>query len=293
MPLYTPATGGTDMATEYTDTAPATPTRGLVIFTRRRSRRLPAAVGPSGLDTILQPALFSNRISRWNAINNSTTTSVDSMAVTTAGTGTGVANAGSSFFNGMVRERWSTGTTAGTVAGMRAATNQWFLSSTANLGGVFMVARLGVQAVSSTTQARWFVGMSSSTANLAVATTDPTAMTNLFGFGANAADTNMRFLSNDGTGTATSVDLGANFPAKTAATWFYQFEVFAPSGAGLNVQWAVVRLNDGLVAMSSTPVTTDLPAVSTMLASHIAIGNGTSAASSTFDIQNLYMESDN
>lgn len=279
------------MATEYSNTQPASPTKGLTLFTRDKARRLPAFVGPTGQDSSLQPGLFANRIARYSAINNSTGTTVDGLAVTALGTATGVQNAGTSFYSGMVRTRLATGTTASTGAGIRSSTGQWFMSSTAGLGGFFFVSRFGIQAVASATTTRWFVGLSATSGAALSPTTDPTALLSLVGFGANAADTNMRFIQNDATGTAASIDLGANFPAKTTSTYFYEVRLFAAAGAGLNLTWSVTRLNDSLYAEGTA--TTDLPALNTVMSAHINIGNGTTAANSTVDIQSLYVETDN
>lgn len=291
MPLYTPSTGGIDMATEYTNTQPASPSKGLTLFTRDKARRLPAFVGPSGQDSSLQPGMFANRITRVNAINNTGTPTTDGIAITATQTASGVQNATTNFYTAMVRNRYSTTTTASTGGGLRSTTAQWFLSSTTGLGGFFFVCRFGIQAVSAATQTRWFVGMSTTAGGALSATTDPTALLSLVGFGANAADTNMRFIQNDATGTATSVDLGANFPAKTTSTYFYEVRMFAAAAAGLNLTWSATRLNDSLYAEGTA--TTDLPALNALLAAHINIGNGTTAALSTIDFQSLYIETDN
>lgn len=298
MPIFGPpaAAGGSgnpgDLTTDYDTTQPTTPTTGVRLFSRWRARRMLAFVGPTGLDTSVQPAIFANRIARINAIAGTATPSFDGIAVTNAVSGptSQTPAPGTSFYGGMVRARYSTSTTASTANGPRSSAGQWFFSSSANLGGFFFVCRFGI-AVASATQTRWFVGLSTTTAALS-ATTETTALTNLVGFGANAADTNMRFLTNDGTGTATSVDLGATFPAKTAATYFYEVRLFSASGSGQTLYWSAQRINDG-ASTQGGPVTTDLPAVNTIMAAHVNISNGTQAAAASIDLQSLYIETDN
>jgi hypothetical protein len=280
------------MSVDYTTTQPATPTTGGVLFTRNRARRLPAYVGPSGLDTSLQPAIFANRVARLNAVNNSTSPSTDGLAFNAVGTAGAVALATTNFYSAMTRARYSSSATASTAGGIRSSSGQWFLSSTANLGGFFFVARFGLAVVPSSTQTQWFVGLSTTTGGALSATANPTSLFSLVGFGSDLTHTTMRFLSNDTTGTATSVDLGANFPSKTAATYFYEVRLFAPSGAGQSVYWSAQRLNDGAIAQGG-PVTTDLPALNTLMALQINMGNGTQAAAASIDVQSVYIETDN
>lgn len=159
------------------------------------------------------------------------------------------------------------------------------------MGGFHVCIKFGIAVVPLSTQTRWFVGLSTATSNLS-ATTDPTSLTNLFGVGCNAADTNIRWLNNDGTSTATTTDLGTNFPGKTAATWFYELNLFAASGRGLELYWGLQRLNDSAYA-SGGPITTDIPALSTLMAWHVNIGNGTQAAAASIDLGSVYTETDN
>lgn len=284
--------GGGDLSVDYTTTQPNTPTTGGVMFTRYRARRLPAYVGPAGLDTSLQPALFANRVARLNAINNATSPSLDGLAINATQTATAVALATTNFYTAMTRVRYPTTTTASTGGGLRSSSGQWFLSSTQNLGGFFFVARFGIAVVPSSTQTQWFVGLSATTGGALSATANPTSLFSLIGFGSDLTHTTMRFLNNDATGTATSVDLGANFPSKTAATNFYEVRMFAPSGAGLTLYWSAQRLNDGAFVQGG-PVTTDLPALNTLMALQVNIGNGTQAAVASIDVQSVYVETDN
>lgn len=277
-----------DLSTEYTTTQPATPATGITLFARAKARRLPAVVGPSGLDTSLQPSLFTNRIARLNVINNTATPSFDGLAVSNVNAPSAVAISTGSFYAMMAKSRYPTLATAANLGGgFRSSSAQWFLSTMTNGGGFFFVARFGIAAVQ--TGYRGFVGLSATTAALSPSV-DPTTLFNLIGFGWNAADSNLRFIQNDGTGTATSVDLGANF-SNAAATNFYEVRLFAPSGAGQSVQWCATRLADG--AYASGTATSDLPALNTLLAAHFHITNGSVAAVASMDVQSLYIETDN
>jgi hypothetical protein len=290
MPLYTPSGAAGDLPTDYIDTTPTAPTTGVRQFSRFRARRILAWIGPSGQDTRIQPSLFSNRTHLWMAVNNTTTGNGWGHAVTVASgggtTATAVANASTNFYTSMVRMRVATTTTAGTFAEVRNNTAQWFLSNTANMGGFHFVARFGLN-VTATVQ-RVFVGLTASTA--AMTNVAPTTLVNSLGFGVDSGNTTFRFYNN-AAGTGTATDLGANFPSGTAATYFYEATIFAPAGNAGTVYYSLQRLNDGLVTNGT--VTTNLPAVATMLTWHAFQTNNTSATATSLDLQSVYLETDN
>lgn len=290
----------TDLVTDYTSTAPSTPGTGVKLYARHEARRVPAFIGPVGANTQLQPAFFSNKIVRINAINNSATSQFDGLVTTNINAPTAVAIANTDFFTRRVRIRYSSTAVAGNAAGFRSANAQWLTSAVANDGGMHMVCRFGLSAISATN--RLFLGFSTTTAALNAAV-DPSTLLNMFGFAADSAHTTWRFMWNDGSGTASSVDLGADFPCQTAATYFYEFSIFVPSGAGNSVRWSARRLNDGIAINGGTavvaegavptPITTDLPAANSLLAFHCHHSNGTTASIVSLDLQSLYVETDN
>lgn len=275
--------------TDYTTTVPTSPTTGLKLYTRFRARRLPSFVGPTGVDSALQPAFFTNRIGRYSGINATAALGVDALPAPTNYTTapTAVTSATTNFFAAMVRTRFPSVATANSFAGFRIANPQWFLSTTPNLGGIFWVFRFGISAASA--NSRGFVGLSATNANEANA--DPSTLLNRIGFGFNTASANWYFHSAGAAANATVVDLGAAFPARTYATNFFEFRIFAPSAMGQNVWWTATRLNDATV-VSGGPVTTNLPALNTMLTHHSWVNNVTAAVAS-MDVQSLYVETDN
>ena len=276
------------MMTERVDVPPI-PTGGITLFTRSdKARRLLAQIGPNGVDTALQPALFSNRVGLLTA-------SMGVAAVQTLGLVTSQAVAPAlqafattNFYTRLARTRYATAATANTGGGgPRTTTAQWFLSNTPNLGGFFFVARFGIGAALA--GSRGFIGMTTQTT--AIPTADPSTSLNQIGFGWNAAHNNLWLMQNGTTSVpANHVDLGANFPTKVSTTDFYEVRLFAPSGVSNSVSWAVTRLNTG--ASASGTITTGLPAVDTIMAAHCAVGTSVATATS-LDVQSLYVESDN
>lgn len=284
------------LVTEYPGSSvPPTPASGLTLFTKFKARRMLAVEDALGHETALQPALFSNKVARMTAVNSVTTPTLDGLAVTHLHNGTNTPNNvaldAASFYGSLSKVRYSIGTTAPTSCGVRSSSAQWFLSSTANMGGFFFVARFGLATGSTTT--RGFCGLSSQTTPYAPGT-NPSAQLNQIGFGWDAGHTTMRFMSAGATsGAAANVDLGANFPVSSAfATNFFEVRLFAPSGGGQVVYWSATRLNDGYTVQGG-PVTTNLPALSTLLAAHINYASTVSSSNFALDVQSLYIETEN
>ena len=112
---------------------------------------------------------------------------------------------------------------------------------------------------------------------------EPSTLLNGIWMGWDAADTNVQIMHNDGTGAATKIDLGASFPVPTApATNIYMLELYSPNELTQSVEYRVVRFNltgRGVAAEATGTITTNLPAVTTLLANRtwVSVG-GTSSA---------------
>lgn len=91
--------------------------------------------------------------------------------------------------------------------------------------------------------------------------TDPSAAANMVIFGKDAADSNIQFMHNDASGTATKIDLGANFPAATSGQVYDGTITF--SADGTSVTYTLVNLATGNIATGT--VTTNLPVTTTAM----------------------------
>lgn len=197
------------------------------------------------------------------------TAAVGSQGFATAFVGTSTASAGLADTNAQTRAMRSealvtTGSTSA-IAGLRGTSTLCTVGgAAAGRGGFFMCAAWGPATGPSTTSGtlRAFCGLSS----VVSAPTDvnPSTLTNIIGMGADAGDTNWQLLYNDGSGTASKIDLGASFPKSTAdRTDFYQVILFSPPGTTQVVYYEITNLSTGAVASGS--VTTDLPSTTTFL----------------------------
>ncbi|MEI7632377.1 MAG: hypothetical protein WCJ60_03575 [bacterium] len=280
------ASGGIQLAS--VSATPASPAAGnLKTFAKiNAGRGLLKIIGPAGLDYSVQPSIFDNKINWWTANGNATTVSTINFGNTTTGTATTRNVAVTNFLTASKRVSFVSAGTAGSSAGTRHGTAQFWLGNAANLGGFYYVTRFGANSVVATT--RTFVGMSATTGALANA--DPSSFFNLLAFGCDAADTQFKFMHNDLVGTATKDNLTGSFPCNTGGTDLYEARIFvAPNGT--TVYYSLLRVNTGDFYEASTA--TDLPANTTLMAPQIWINNGATATLVDMSIVSQYVETSN
>lgn len=273
-------------------TPAAAPSNTITIFGRDIAGRiLPAIIGPSGLDTSLQPIIARNKIIYWNPAGNSTTITAEGAAALTAtGTATAANVATTNRYTYMRRLEYLV-TTAATsaVAGFRAPAAQFTVGApSAGNGGFFMVARWGPATGVATATNRAFVGMANSTA--APTDVQPSTITNIVGMGWDAADANIQIMYR-GAGAVTKVDLGASFPVPTTdRANVYEISLFSPPGTTQQVGYLVTNLSSDITA--SGTITTNLPTTSTFLAPRGWMSVGGTSSVIGIALMSLYVETD-
>lgn len=277
---------------EFETTTPAAPTSGVRLFARKKGgRKLAAMIGPSGIDTSLQPLLASNCVAFIRPNGNGTTLASVGLALTATGTATAANFATTSLHTSMRRIDYLVTTAATTaVAGFRGAANQFWRGNAAGLGGFYFVCRWAPATGQSTSTKRAFCGFAASTA--APTDVNPSTLLNIMGMGKDAGDANWQMMFNDGSGTATKVDLGGtNFSvSSTDRADVFELAMFcAPNGS--EVFWQVTRLNTGAIATGSA--TTDLSANTTAYNpwAYCSVGGTSSVIGLT--LFSLYIETDN
>jgi len=270
---------------------PTTPPAGRVkLFGRDVAGRLMLAMkGPSGLDTSVQPFIARNKIGYWTPIGNAATLPLaDGMAAPTSlGTATARSVAVTNMFTSMKRLGYVSVATAGGSCGARLAALQFWRGNAAGLGGFHLITRFGISDAAAVANARMFVGLVGVTT--AIGNVEPTTLLNIIGVGCNAGATTLSVLHNDGSGAATSVSLGASFPANTRSVDVYELALFAAPNAA-TVSWRVERLNTGDAATGT--ISTDLPAATQLLAPQLWRNNGATALAVGLDLMSLYLETD-
>jgi hypothetical protein len=94
-------------------------------------------------------------------------------------------------------------------------------------------------------------------------------------------------MRNDGSGTATATDLGANFPANTSGADLYELAIWCAPNSG-TINYRVERLNTTFVAEGA--LSTDLPVNTALLAPQVWVNNGTTAATVAIDVMSQYVD---
>ncbi|HLP66397.1 MAG TPA: hypothetical protein VK181_02640 [Rhizobium sp.] len=196
--------------------------------------------------------------------------------ITAAGTATARNLADTDIFTrtpGMEYRITTAATTA--VAGVRFNAGRFQVGGlAANRGGLRAFFKGSASTGANTATHRFFMGF---WGNSGATDVNPSTLTNMFGIGYDSADTNLQFMHNDGTGTATKIDLGASFPKPTlASSSLWQLEVYSPPGTTREIQYRVTNLFNGAVATGT--ITTDLPGAGVYMQPHIyASVGGTSS----------------
>lgn len=270
---------------------PSAPEAGnLTLYAKKVGGRvMPKMKGPSGLDTSLQPNIARNKIAYALPNGNGTTITYLGCALSATGTATALNVATTSLYTQMRGVEYLVTTAATTaVAGFRSAAAQFWRGNAAGRGGFHFICRWGPATGVSTSTNRSWVGLRASTS--APTDVEPSSQVSAIGMGWDAADTNIQIMHNDGTGTATKIDLGASFPVPTAdRAKVYELALFAaPNGS--SVDYEVTDLTTGAVATGT--LSTDLPASTTLLTplGYSSVG-GTSSVIGIC-LYSLYIETD-
>ena len=265
----------------------------LIMYTAKiAGRLLPKYIGPSGIDSAIQPFLARNKVGYWCPPGNATTLPgvFGYTAPTAVGTATVRTITTSSLFTRMRRLGYVSAAGAGSLTSIRVAAAQ--VSMGGVLGaGFFKVIRFGISDAAAVAGARMFVGVSSSTS--APTNVEPSTLTQCVGVGHRAADTTMHIFYG-GSSAQTPIDLGANFPADTRNTDVYELALFSPPDGECYYQ--VTRLNTGHVAtgmLTGTAGGIQLPATTTLLNYMMTWrSNNTTALAVGIDIMSDYIETD-
>lgn len=249
-------------------------------------RIVPKWIGPAGVDTPFQAALWGNNTVMWTP-----TTATAGVWQGTAGAGAGTYTTAlpttTNFYTAMKRGQWATVvTTANQQVGQRSTENMFFRGSVAGQGGFFFFCRFGI--TSWTAGDRLFVGLIPN--STAVVTANPSLDANSVGFGIDAGDTAITFMHNDGAGSATK-DVIAGQPA-LAANQGYDAYIYAKPN-DTTVYYRLVNLNTGAEIINSSTAT-DLPVNTTMMSAHAVMSNGanTPVTAAQIGINRIYVESD-
>lgn len=195
-------------------------------------------------------------------------------AAALSGTAAAISITNTSVINRTIRTQIPTSSTVGTKASIRSAS----LRHAVGQGFNFSVGWC-IQDASYVAGAKQFHGLLPiSTLGTLSNTVDNASLINFIGVGSDAADLNLQIFYNDATGTASKIDLGANFPANRTAgavlDKFYIFDLYNDPDT-TTVKYRITDRVTGNTAQGT--LTTDLPADTILLAPHSIRTNGATA----------------
>ena len=277
--------GKVDLPLVVGPVAPPADNKLAVYGAKLAGRMMLAQMGPSGLDTTLQPNLGGNKVAMWMPPGNATTApGVFGMAALTAlGTATARTVATTNMLTRMTRLGFVSSATAGNLAGGREAAAKYTTGAGSGLGGFFARYRFAPSDAAAVAGARMFVGLAASTA--APTNVEPSALVNCVGVGQLSTSNNLHIIYG-GAAAGTPIDLGASFPANGNVA-VYELTLFSPSAG--NVYYRVLRLDTGAVAEGSL---TNVPLGTVLLCHQLWRTNNATALAVGLDICGIYIETD-
>lgn len=271
---------------------PAAPSGGISLYSGSvAGRHLPRWIAPVGIDTALQAALHGNSVFMFGPSSGATTPTPIGGTLTSTGTISAAQTiASANPWQATQRKRFQSAATAAAAGGLRTAYVQWFRGSAAGFGGFFFRAQFGQNL--NLNGAQCFVGLCASSAALGTGAGAVAALLNMIGMGFDTTDVNTgnwQLFRNDGTGTATKVDLGSGAARNT--THGYDLVIFCPPGAATTIFVKITNIHTGTVVLD-TSYTTDIPAVDTGMAFRAECNNGAVASAQSIEVAKVYIESD-
>jgi len=183
------------------------------------------------------PYTKGNETFRGVNYSNNSTTEVTSGGITVSTTASTIARSVSStnYASKQIRKGfYGSVVSAGRYTGSRGSALLFYLGS-----GFKYVCDVYISDTAYGSGCRQFYGMQGSTIDLTYTDTVlVSSLINCIGVGSDSADTNLQVFYNDGTGTASKIDLGANFPANrnggSVLTTVYSIELFnAPNSSSV------------------------------------------------------------
>jgi hypothetical protein len=273
---------------QVSSATPATPASGRIrYFAKSRAGRvLPHIVGPSGIDTALQPALFGNSTFMWLPGTGTTLAINWGCSWTARNSGTSAAQAHPAItttnaISSMTRATFGTGTTTTGSSGIQSSSPICWRGNATGLGGFFFFARFGVETHQAAMQ--YLVGLSALNAAL---TGQPSAQNNTVALVKDSADTGWFIATRDGT-TTTKTTTGL---AVTAGD-VLDFMLYCPPN-GSNITVRLINAVTGTVHVDDVIVSTNLPTDTSLLYAHAQCRSTSGTTAKLLAVNRLYVETD-
>lgn len=278
---------------------PSAPSSGVLRLYAKSiaGRMLPKIIGPSGVNTPMQPAFFQNNIVMYMP-NTGTTAGLN--LCTPWAVGTTVAHpAPTAGIYTQMKRTTSTNvvTTTNQILGVSsivATAASFYRGTGGGQGGFFFFARFGIETLTaaSPNATRMFVGLQSGTTSVLASDTIPAiSCIGLWHDTTDGANV-INLLTKDGT-TATKNALTGSPTTPYATGQAYDFFMFCKP-SDLTIYYRLDNVNTGATLVDSS-VTTTIPAAGTFMGPVVGMSNGTAnivAGTVGIGVNKIYVESD-
>jgi hypothetical protein len=265
---------------------PSTPASGTTILYGRTvsGRSLPKFIGPAGLNSPLQPAIFQNSL--W-LVQPNTTSSVSAIGGSVASVGTistPVPNSNSFGVSTNFATSATTNATTGTSQNIAPLNTS---AGPASNGGFFFVCRVWYPDSNygtGSTGSRHFVGVTDQTLAISVGSDNPAGSRMGFAMSTNLGESTWQFSTKNGT-TETRTDTGVTLVSNN----LYDFYIFIDGGAS-TTYWRIDNLSTDVTTEGNTSST--LPATGTYMRAGFQVATLTTTARN-IRMKKIYVETDN
>lgn len=267
---------------------PTTPSAGAKLYSLDLAgRAMLAQTDANGVGVPMQASLGRARVAHWNWPGAGTTAPIayGIAAPTIAGTAQTRTPASTNLFTSLRRGGYNSATAVGSMSSIRSGVAQFWRGNSPGLGGFYCVFRFGTSDPATVAGARMFIGFSTATG--AASNVEPDTLVNAIGVGQLSTSSNLHVIHNDVGGTATTIDLGVNFPADTLSADMYELTLYAPPN-GSGITYRVERLGTAYVA--SNTISSNIPSTSTFLGIQMWRTNNATALGVALDAVSMYVE---
>ena len=284
---YTPLSGTFNAVSLNAVVDPSAPVSGLTFYSKNVGGRiLPKFIGPDGMDSILQPSIFGNGMSIVLPASSTSLTAIGMGAMTAVGTISHPTLNSNTLRESTRRAIVTSAATTPSASELRYTSSQVWRGNGAGLGGFYAVFRFGISSTIATQ--RVAVGLWAATGATSTSA-EPSALTSGVWIGNDSTDANLQLMYNDASGSASKIDLGADYFTKNIQNAIYELTLFAKPN-GDRIYYRAKRLD--IAGEVSGEITTDLPPQTTFLAPHLYLNNGSTASAIILDFYRFYLESD-
>lgn len=277
---------------------PVIPAAGVLsIFSRSVANRMMLAqVGPSGLDTTLQPFLARNKVGYWNPPGNAAT--LPGVFGITAPSANGTATARNvsttNLANRMRRIGYVSSTTAGTFAGARLGVAQFSCGSGSPDGSGFLLIERWVESDTAVVAGRRaFHGMTATAG--AFTNLEVNTLLNLVGICQLSTDATQWYWTASGSSAQAVVACGTGVGAPGGnSTTAWELSIFAPLGVANTYYMQLTNITTNTVASRTVNGAAAVcPQSTTLLSWNGWATNNAQSLAVGIDICSLYIETDN